>query len=283
MKIIDPPNRTTLQCVLKNQAFTLIELLAVTAVMIVLAGVFVPALANSRASSDLTVCQDHLRRIGHAFSLYSADNREELCPTGGLDVLVSSASPTKSYPALLQQWCMGDMGAAPGWTNSTLIRDSLLFPYVNSLAAYHCPSDPSSISRGSLRTVPSNGNPRIRSLAANCFINPINPWSEGRSYRKQGDLILGPANTWVAIEENPASINDGWLVHPPLGSTSAFWVDYPASFHREAGSLVFDDDHVETRHWTDRSMIDYGGAGQGPPTPKSDDHRWLSERTTVLH
>jgi len=250
-----------------------IELAAITGVLLVLAGLLFPALAKARPASDLLNCQDNLRQIGRAFSVYSGDFREEICRTGGLDVLVDTANPNKNYGAR-QQWCMGNMSTAPSWTNTTLIQDSLLYPYVQSLAAYRCPTD--------VTTAGPSGAPKIRSISVNCFMNPINAWSTGRAFRKQSDLTLGPAMTWVAMEENPDSINDGWFIHPPDTSATPAWVDYPAIYHQQSANLSFADSHVENRRWTDPTVITYGSIiFSNGTSERPADHRWLQERTTV--
>ena len=257
------------------QAFTVVELLAIAGVLIVLSGVILPALAKSRPTSDLITCQDQLRRIGRGFSLYSSDASERLCPTAGLDQLVENTRPDKNY-ANRQQWCMGTMHSAPSWTNTALIQDSLLYPYVSSLAAYRCPADVSSTG-SALAGVQTA---KVRSVAVNCYLNPINPWSTGRVYRKQGDMVLGPAMTWIATEENPSSINDGWLIHPPALPQNPTWVDFPGSYHQQSGNLVFADDHVESHRWTDPVVLFYGRSSFGGQATGTD-YRWLEERTTL--
>lgn len=78
-----------------------------------------------------------------------------------------------------------------------------------------------------------------------CYMNPVRgqEWSTGRAYRKQSDFILGASQTWVTIDENPASINDGWFVH----ASQTSFVDYPASYHNSAGGLSFADGHSEIK------------------------------------
>jgi prepilin-type processing-associated H-X9-DG protein len=134
------------------------------------------------------------------------------------------------------------MHQATGWTNTILIRDSLLYNYVNSLGVYKCPAD-----RATTKSPFGKGGgiPKVRSNSMSCFMNPLPGETRGmgKTYRKQGDFVLGPSMTWVTIDENPVSINDGWFVHESKTS----FVDYPASYHNGAGGLSFADGHSEIK------------------------------------
>lgn len=55
--------------------FTLIEALVVVAVIVVLAGLLLPAVSRSVVSARSARCQSNLRQIGYALALYLADER----------------------------------------------------------------------------------------------------------------------------------------------------------------------------------------------------------------
>ena len=171
---------------------------------------------------------------------------------------------------------MGSMHAAPSWTNTILIQDSLLYTYVNSLAVYKCPSDRATVRSPFGR---GGGPPKVRSNSMSCFMNPLpgETRSMGKTYRNQSDFVLGPAMTWVTIDENPASINDGWFVHESKTS----FIDFPASYHNGAGGLSFADGHSEIKKWRAPAILTYGqpNARVNPNLDKVD-ATWLYERTT---
>jgi prepilin-type processing-associated H-X9-DG protein len=96
----------------------------------------------------------------------------------------------------------------------------------------------------------------VRSMSMNAWIGSISPWSTEnlRVFLKDSDLTVpGPANTWLLIDENPYSINDGWMVEDPLSSR---WVDCPATYHNGASGLSFTDGHAQTKIWHDPAILD---------------------------
>lgn len=58
----------------RSRAFTLIELLAVIAIIGVLAAIVIGSISKIRDAARRSTCTSNLRQIGAAFPLYAADN-----------------------------------------------------------------------------------------------------------------------------------------------------------------------------------------------------------------
>jgi prepilin-type processing-associated H-X9-DG protein len=182
---------------------------------------------------------------------------------------------------------MGTMDVGNVATNSTLIMHSAMYSFVNALGPYKCPSDRHSWQGGTRRPLGGGGVLTVRSMSMNAWMNPINAWAADSSsggyqgagitsFRRQSQ-IQRPSDTWVTIDENPASINDGWFVVDPNSGT---WVDIPATYHNGAGGLSFADGHSEIKRWRDGNVTKKGASIGAAPADRGIDLNWMKERST---
>ena len=79
----------------RNRAFTLVELLVVITILIVLAGLLIPSLAQVRAVARRVQCANNLHQIGNAFVAHKADQRARTVPA-----LVAPGWPLQLMPYL---------------------------------------------------------------------------------------------------------------------------------------------------------------------------------------
>ncbi len=211
------------------------------------------------------------------WTMYATDNQDRIARTGGMDVFVANPNDPSIQPGgSREQWCPGSVDAGNGVasTNYLLVQKGMIFPQVKNRAVYKCPADRKAFL----------GAPTVRSMSMNCWFNPINQWTEtaGKVIRKMTDMNNpSPAMTWVTIDENPDSINDGWfVVNVTRGNpVSLQWVDYPASYHNNAGGLSFADGHAEIKKWKDKTVLKVP-SGNARSSSSAGDLPWLSQRTT---
>ena len=239
----------------QEAAFSRVDLLALLTVLTLLALMQFSALAHTKGNSHRALCADNLRRLALSWLMYADDNCGRLAPNG------SDAFP------ITNNWVAGwlDFASRTDNTNVAMITGAKLYPYNKAVEIYRCPDDLSAY-RGQLR---------IRSYSMNGWVGDgTSEWTSGFQIMTNRSRIRQPDQTFVFIEEHPASINDGLFVVDM--SASASLVDYPASYHYSGANLGFADGSVVYHQWLNIP------ATIGPifPPIRGPDVTWLKSVST---
>ncbi len=280
----------------RSAGFTLMGLAAVIATIALLAVTYSPAFAVTKSRSRGTICQNNLRQLMQAFLLYSTDFSGFLPP---------NPDDGNTIPGF--NWCPGQAGRGGSQEfNSDLLHDpprSILLPYGADQTLFKCPEDRRMGKyQGSDKTLRGQTVPAARTISMNNAIGtdpyppsngklPTNgPWLDNshsntrtgkwQTYGRLSDLSNpGPAKTWVLMDEDDRSINDG---HFAFGMQISEWIDGPGGYHNKSGSLVFADGHGELHHWLDPRTIFTGTSFTRKAAPNSVDWKWIADRTSAL-
>jgi prepilin-type processing-associated H-X9-DG protein len=180
------------------------------------------------------------------------------------------------------------------WDYTNTIEKSLLWPYCGkSTGIWHCPADTSyGLTPGGVRV------PRPRSYSMSNWVggdgddpptyHDFSTEANWLVYRKLSDMVNpGPSKTWVILDENEWSINDGFFVVNMTGyngaeTSSEEIVDWPAHYHNNAGGFAFGDGHSEIHKWHDAHIIGANTLAeiQTTASPYSPDVFWLQDHST---
>lgn len=286
------------------KAFTLVELLAIIAVVALLACVVVPALARAKQSPQTALCLSNHKQLILAALMYVEDD-------GGLWFPNQSSGQTGE-----RDWVTDIENFTAGNPNNYDLRvlsnpgTNFFANYIKSPRIFHCPGDQSRVPEG----------PRIRSVSANAAVGTVwngaelscplkrgdpvtGQWLSGfltdcnntfRRYAKTSDMVApAPAQLFVFLDEHANSINDSeFEVQVANTNIGADWIDIPASYHNGAVGISFADGHVEMHKWIGTAVPNVpiswtGSGGGGLPVVANlqdvQDIRWLQRRTSALN
>jgi hypothetical protein len=265
----------------------------VIAIIAILAGLLLPALAKAKDNATGIYCLNNQRQLLVAWKLYVDDSEDHL-------------PPNAKHIQDPRGWLNGFLTFVPNNRDNTNLlyligsrkqmgeRYPKLGPYTKSPGIYKCPSDKYTCKIGRKEL------PRVRSVSMNGYIEGglYDPTMSstvssihGRGWRKYDILshIIdpSPSDLWIFADEHPDSINNGGFVLYPYNAK--IWRNLPANYHNAACGYAYADGHASIKKWSDpmpklepvqkRMRLDYSNAGS--IGGKAHDYWWVLNHSTA--
>jgi prepilin-type N-terminal cleavage/methylation domain-containing protein len=209
--------------------FTLIELLVVVAVIGILAGILLPALARAKEKAQSVTCVSNLKQIGIAIQLYT-DGNDDTLP--GPVFAGARASYDKNSSQELIWFIAEDLGA-PRPSSQTVVADVFVCPGylkrapdLTSMVGRKCYLLNDDVDPNPLNRVPPFGYP-VAPVAAPLKLSNF-------------DTYVSPSSIYAITDVDKGNINP----------SVSWWSDLPYQpVHGPVRNELCFDWHVEAKRW----------------------------------
>lgn len=211
-----------------GQGFTLLELLAVIAIIGMLFSLVLPAVQRGKELALSGRCLSNLRQLQAAWQMYAEESADVCVPN-------TSRSLNSVYRGYPETWA-GENNARVDVTDQLLGRGLFVrMGLIRGTGVFLCPADKGTV----------QGRPRTRSYAMSAYFAG-NSRNVGTPIRRTSE-IGNPSQAFLLIDELAETIDDGHFL--VWRSPDTRWTNVPADRHAKGAALSFADGHVQVWRW----------------------------------
>jgi prepilin-type processing-associated H-X9-DG protein len=268
----------------RSEGFTIVDLAVVIATLGILAVLVLPALASTKTDSTAFQCENNMKQLATAWTMYAAEANDLLCNLSTYqdsytrDVANykygtpwrSSISCCQYTPAMLptggleaqHKWI-----AELGFTHPTAVIEGPLYRFCKNADLIQCPAD----YRASLKDSAGYQGPYTwGSYGGSGNLNGESRPEPQCIYKLSA--ITRPKDKFVWAEEadnRGENLGSWWMgnygTHTRTNASIINWntatfSDPPAAFHVGAANFNFCDGHVEQHNWLNSATIAYANS-----------------------
>jgi prepilin-type processing-associated H-X9-DG protein len=200
-----------------------------------------------RERAKRTVCLSNLKQLTLAWRQYADDNNGQIV-NGAAGIYRGDAPPWVGKCWQSMYGAGEQLSREMQWEG---IRDGALWPYLQDLNLYRCPSGRA----GAMLTY---------AVVDSMFGLSRSGTTQGRERVRVGDTVLCVRNLNEIITPGPAErmvfIDEGWI-NPDSFAThyqQETWWDDPPAQHNDGVTVSFADGHVEYWQWKGADTVEHG-------------------------
>ena len=239
----------------RGEGFTLIELLVVIAIIAILMAILMPALQRAREQGKRAVCLSNLRQLMLAWIMYADDNDDKI-----VNGAIGYSNADTGWGKHKGEVAWVDRNSSDWDTAIQGIRDGALWPYLENVKIYRCPTG----RRGEAMTYAV-----MFSMNAVCHTEVQGV--RGAYIKKRTEIHNPPPAYRLVFIDEGSMTPDAYAVH----YTNEQWFDDPPVRHGDGTTISFADGHSEHWKWKGTDTIKRArtwetGHDPGYWTPETD-------------
>jgi prepilin-type N-terminal cleavage/methylation domain-containing protein/prepilin-type processing-associated H-X9-DG protein len=235
----------------QTDAFTLIELLVVISVISILMSILLPSLNKAKESGKSAVCLANIHNLTIAWIAYAADNEDWICSSDTEWVGVQPWDGENPKLRSLNSWVSDGPGMPYNdfCNTETAFRRGVLWPYLEILDIYRCPSEKKDSGR---------------SYAISHAMGSAHNYNLEQNFYSVSEIPM-PSQKMVFIDfVPPRRFRDGRISNvgrlgasEPIDTSSKIWDRLVANScrHNNGTNMSFVDGRAEHWKWKDTRTI----------------------------